>query len=56
MTTYVQYDESGNISATVKSVGIAAPDYARQLTFEDTPDLGGKMVDIDNKVLIDIPN
>lgn len=54
MTIYIQYDEIGNITATVKSIGIPSPIYERQLSFEEEIDITGKMVDMGNQVLIDI--
>lgn len=54
MTMYVQYDDDGNITATVVSYGVSAPVCDKQLIFEDTVNTDSKMVDVVNQVLIDI--
>lgn len=51
---YVQYNEDGQITASVMTIG-SAPDHPRQLAFETPVDIEGKMVDLVTLALIDIP-
>lgn len=53
MPFYVQYDELGNISATVGS--LYAPNCNRQLAFDDYVDTDNKRVNLETLQLEDIP-
>lgn len=52
---YIQYDEVGNISATVNTSS-AAPIYPRQLSFDEPFSTSGKMVDINTLEIKDVPH
>lgn len=52
---YIQYDEQGNISATVNT-DIGAPAAPRQLAFDTWQDTTGLMVDPVALTLIPDPN
>lgn len=54
MTQYVQYNTDGYITATIITEG-TAPNFARQLVFEEAVETEGKMVDLDTLTLVDIP-
>lgn len=51
MMFYVQYDESGNIVATVNSM--SAPVHPRQLAFDEYQDTVNKRVDLNTLELVD---
>lgn len=52
MTQYVQYDEDGNIVATVDSLG-SPPVCERQLAFTEPVAVAGKKIDLEELELID---
>lgn len=54
MPFYVQYDELGNISATVGSP--SPPNCIRQLAFDDYVDTDNKRVNLETLQLEDIPS
>lgn len=54
MTQYIQYDENGNITATVIS-DLPAPAHDRQIVLDDAIDVTNKIVGISTGQLIDIP-
>lgn len=52
----VQYDEDGNITATVSGFHPKAPpDHPRQIILDDVTDLTGKKVNVKTKKLVDAP-
>lgn len=53
MPFIIQYDEAGNIGATVDTNG-AIPDHPRQLVFEEAVDTTGKKVNLLTGELEDI--
>jgi hypothetical protein len=55
MTFYIQYDESGNISATINT-GAPAPDFPRQIVFDTPVETTGKCVNLTTLELDDLPN
>lgn len=54
MAFYVQYDEAGNVSATINTSG-DAPDFPRQLTFDSYVQTSGQVVNLDTLELEDAP-
>lgn len=56
MTFYVQYNETGDIVATVQSFNDKKPPiHPRQLVFKDYTNLRNKRVNLETKELEDIP-
>lgn len=54
MAFFIQYDELGNITATVQCYA-GAPVCERQLTFDSFVETNNKKVDLNSLILVDIP-
>ena len=55
MTQYIQYDENGNITASVTSFGISPPGHPRQLVLEKSIEIIGKKIDLGKLEIVDDP-
>jgi len=55
MTTFLQYDDQGNILATVTCYDERIPQCVNQITIDDNINIIGKKLDLSTMELVDIP-